>query len=432
MNQIDWNGLAESERSAVLQRPVQAVSGALQAGVQAIFDDVEGCGDAALRELTARFDGVALDAFEVSTEEFERARTQVPVDMQMAIIEAAGRIEAFHRAGIASPYGLDTAPGLRCERMLRPIQRVGLYVPAGSAPLPSTALMLTIPARLAGCRQIVLCTPPRKDGSADPAVLLVASQVPGVRVFKLGGAQAIAAMTLGTASVPRCDKLFGPGNAWVDEAKRQAAQRPGGIAIDMPAGPSEVLVIADAGANPVFVAADLLSQAEHGPDSQVLLLTDSRDLLDAVALEIDAQLATLPRAEIARRALACSRLIWVTDIAQAIEVSNRYAPEHLILAVREPRSWLDRVHAAGSVFLGDWTPEALGDYCSGSNHVLPTGGAARAWSGLSVGSFQNAIAVQEATRVGIAAAGPCAATMAHGEGLQAHARAVELRLERAA
>lgn len=432
MNQIDWNGLAESERSAVLQRPMQAVSGALQAGVQAIFDDVEERGDAALQELTARFDGVALDAFEVSAEEFERARMQVPVDMQAAITEAAGRIEAFHRAGTAGPYALDTAPGLRCERVLRPIQRVGLYVPAGSAPLPSTALMLTIPARLAGCRQIVLCTPPRKDGSADPAVLLVASQVPGVRVFKLGGAQAIAAMALGTASVPRCDKLFGPGNAWVDEAKRQATQRPGGIAIDMPAGPSEVLVIADAGANPAFVAADLLSQAEHGPDSQVLLLTDSRDLLNAVALEIDTQLAALPRAGIARRALACSRLIRVADIAQAIEISNRYAPEHLILAVREPRRWLDRVHAAGSVFLGDWTPEALGDYCSGSNHVLPTGGAARAWSGLSVGSFQNAIAVQEATRVGITAVGPCAATLAHGEGLQAHARAVELRLEHAA
>lgn len=432
MNRIDWDGLAESERSAMLQRPVQAVSGALQAGVQAIFDDVEERGDTALQELTARFDGVALDAFEISEEESGRARTQVPADMQAAIAEAAGRIEAFHRAGITRPYGLETAPGLRCERMLRPIQRVGLYVPAGSAPLPSTALMLTIPAHLAGCRQIVLCTPPRKDGSADPAVLLVASQVPGVRVFKLGGAQAIAAMALGTASVPRCDKLFGPGNAWVDEAKRQATQRPGGIAIDMPAGPSEVLVIADAGANPVFVAADLLSQAEHGPDSQVLLLTDSRDLLDAVALEIDAQLAALPRAEIARRALASSRLIQVADIAQAIEVSNRYAPEHLILAVREPRRWLDRVHAAGSVFLGDWTPEALGDYCSGSNHVLPTGGAARAWSGLSVGSFQNAIAVQEATRAGIAAAGPCAATMAHGEGLQAHARAVERRLEHAA
>ncbi|HEY1070674.1 MAG TPA: histidinol dehydrogenase, partial [Thermomonas sp.] len=342
------------------------------------------------------------------------------------------RIEAFHRAGIASPYEVETAPGLTCQRVQRPIRRVGLYVPAGSAPLPSTALMLCVPARLAGCTEVVLCTPPRADGSADPAVLLAARQAPGVRVFKLGGAQAIAAMALGTASVPRCDKLFGPGNAWVDEAKRQAAQRPGGIAIDMPAGPSEVLVIADAGANAAFVAADLLSQAEHGPDSQVLLLTDSAALLDAVAAEVDAQLATLPRADIARRALEASRLVLVRDIAQAIAISDAYAPEHLILSVREPRAWLDCIGSAGSIFLGDWTPEALGDYCSGSNHVLPTGGAARAWSGLSVASFQKAITVQEASRAGIASAGPCAATLAHAEGLQAHARAVELRLEQAA
>jgi histidinol dehydrogenase len=292
--------------------------------------------------------------------------------------------------------------------------------------------MLCIPARLAGCAEIILCTPPRADGSADPAVLLAARQAPGVRVFKLGGAQAIAAMALGTASVPRCDKLFGPGNAWVDEAKRQAALRPGGLAIDMPAGPSEVLVIADAGANPAFVAADLLSQAEHGPDSQVLLLTDSAALLHAVAGEVDVQLARLPRADIARRALEASRLVLVRDIGQAVAISDAYAPEHLILALRQPRAWLPHVHNAGSIFLGDWTPEALGDYCSGSNHVLPTGGAARAWSGLSVASFQKSITVQEATRAGIANAGPCAATLAHAEGLQAHARAVELRLEQVA
>ena len=243
---------------------------------------------------------------------------------------------------------------------------------------------------------------------------------------------AIAAMAVGTTSVPRCDKLFGPGNGWVDEAKRQALQRPGGIAIDMPAGPSEVLVIADAGADPAFVASDLLSQAEHGPDSQVLLVSDSDALLDAVAVEVAAQLARLPRAAIATQALSASRLVRVRDIAQAIAVSDAYAPEHLILAVREPRAWLDRVQNAGSIFLGDWTPEALGDYCSGSNHVLPTGGAARAWSGLSVASFQKAITVQDASRIGIANTGPCAATLAHAEGLQAHAHAVELRLERAA
>ncbi|WP_330946831.1 histidinol dehydrogenase [Thermomonas sp. LB-4] len=432
MKRIDWNQLDDPAREAVLRRPVQAVSDAVRSGVQAVFDEVAARGDAALRDFTARFDGVALEAFEVDADEFARAADAVPAEVQAAVAEAAARIEAFHRAGIASPYEVETAPGLTCRRVQRPIRRVGLYVPAGSAPLPSTALMLCVPARLAGCTEVVLCTPPRADGSADPAVLLAARQAPGVRVFKLGGAQAIAAMALGTASVPRCDKLFGPGNAWVDEAKRQAAQRPGGIAIDMPAGPSEVLVIADAGANAAFVAADLLSQAEHGPDSQVLLLTDSPALLDAVATEVDAQLATLPRADIARRALEASRLVLVRDIAQAIAISDAYAPEHLILSVREPRAWLDRIGSAGSIFLGDWTPEALGDYCSGSNHVLPTGGAARAWSGLSVASFQKAITVQEASRAGIANAGPCAAILAHAEGLQAHARAVELRLEQAA
>ena len=432
MKRIDWNQLDDPAREAVLRRPVQAVSDAVRSGVQAVFDEVATRGDAALRDFTARFDGVALEAFEVDADEFARAADAVPAEVQAAIAEAAARIEAFHRAGIASPYEVETAPGLTCRRVQRPIRRVGLYVPAGSAPLPSTALMLCVPARLAGCTEVVLCTPPRADGSADPAVLLAARQAPGVRVFKLGGAQAIAAMALGTPSVPRCDKLFGPGNAWVDEAKRQAAQRPGGLAIDMPAGPSEVLVIADAGANAAFVAADLLSQAEHGPDSQVLLLTDSPALLDAVAAEVDAQLAALPRADIARRALEASRLVLVRDIAQAIAISDAYAPEHLILSVREPRAWLDRIGSAGSIFLGDWTPEALGDYCSGSNHVLPTGGAARAWSGLSVASFQKAITVQEASRAGIANAGPCAAILAHAEGLQAHARAVELRLEQAA
>ncbi|MDE2407289.1 MAG: histidinol dehydrogenase [Xanthomonadaceae bacterium] len=432
MKRIDWNALGAEERAAVLRRPAQAVSDTLREGVRAIFDAVTARGDGALRDYTVQFDGVSCEDFEVGVEEFEAAAGQVPANVQTAIHEAAARIEAFHSAGIAQSYQVETAPGLLCRRVQRPIHRVGLYVPAGSAPLPSTALMLCIPARLAGCAEIILCTPPRADGSADPAVLLAARQAPGLRVFKLGGAQAIAAMALGTDSVPRCDKLFGPGNAWVDEAKRQAAQLSGGLAIDMPAGPSEVLVIADAGANAAFVAADLLSQAEHGPDSQVLLLTDSSTLLDKVAAEVDAQLARLPRADIARRALEASRLVLVRDIEQAIAISDTYAPEHLILALREPRAWLAHVHNAGSIFLGDWTPEALGDYCSGSNHVLPTGGAARAWSGLSVASFQKAITVQEASRAGIANAGPCAATLAHAEGLQAHAHAVELRLEQAA
>ena len=388
---------------------------------------MRGRGDAALREISLRFDGVAPVSFEVGADEFAAAEAAVSPQLKAAMQEAAERIERFHRAGMVQAYAVETAPGVVCERMVRAIARVGLYVPAGSAPLPSTALMLGVPAQLAGCREVVLCTPPRRDGSADPAVL-VAARMTGVhRVFKLGGAQAIAAMALGTQSVPRCAKLFGPGNSFVTEAKQQVAQA-GVAAIDMPAGPSEVLVIADEGADPAFVAADLLSQAEHGPDSQVLLLSDSATLLGQVERELETQLARLPRADIARQALAQSRLVRVDALEQAFEISNAYAPEHLILALREPRAWLDRVQVAGSVFLGDHTPEALGDYCSGTNHVLPTNGAAHASSGVSVASFQNFVSVQAATAPGIAAIGPCAVTLAEAEGLEAHANAVRLRL----
>jgi histidinol dehydrogenase len=428
MKRIEWNAVDETTRAQLLTRPTRSLAAGVKARVEEVMADVAARGDVALQVLTEHYDGVRLEAFEVDAAERAAAQAAVGPELRAAIDEAASRIDAFHRAGMPRAYALDTAPGVRCERVLRPISPVGLYVPAGSAPLPSTALMLAIPAQLAGCGEIVLCTPPRRDGSADPAVLVAATYAPNARIFKLGGAQAIAAMSLGTASVPRCEKLFGPGNAWVDEAKRQASERPDGPAIDMPAGPSEVLVIADAGASPVFVAADLLSQAEHGPDSQVILLSDDAALLDAVAVEVERQVAALPRAEIARKALTHSRLIRVDDIARAIALSNDYAPEHLILSVREPARWLDAVRNAGTVFLGDWTPESLGDYCSGSNHVLPTGGAARAWSGLSVSSFMKSLTVQHASRAGLAAIGPCAVTLAEAEGLHAHARAVQLRL----
>ncbi|HEY9143212.1 MAG TPA: histidinol dehydrogenase, partial [Arenimonas sp.] len=293
-------------------------------------------------------------------------------------------------------------------------------------------LMLGVPAALAGCPQVVLCTPPRADGRADPAVL-VAAKLCGIgQVFKLGGAQAIAAMALGTDSVPRCDKLFGPGNRYVTAAKQYAAMMAGGPAIDMPAGPSEVLVIADAGAPPAHVAADLLSQAEHGPDSQVILATDSLALLDVVEVEVRRQLAELPRREIAEKALEHARLFQVRSLDEAFELSNDYAPEHLILALREPREWLEKVQSAGSVFLGDYAPEGLGDYCSGTNHVLPTNGAARAWSGVSVASFQKTISFQEVSQAGLAAIGPCAVVMARAEGLEAHAQSVLRRLAGAA
>ncbi len=427
MNRLDWPSLDAEARHAALLRPVQQVAEETREAVAALLEEVRVRGDAALREITMRFDKVLLQDFEVGEEEFAAAEAAVPVELKTAMRQAAQRIEAFHRAGIAQPYTVETAPGVVCERILRPIRRVGLYVPAGTAPLPSTALMLGIPALLAGCAEVLLCTPPRKDGSADPAVL-VAARLTGVsRVLKLGGAQAIAAMAFGTGSIRKCDKIFGPGNSYVTEAKQQVA-RSGAVAIDMPAGPSEVLVIADGGANPAFVAADLLSQAEHGPDSQVLLLSDDAWLLAEVERQIELQLEELPRAGIARLALSASRLVKVDSLRQAFAISNDYSPEHLILALREPRAWLDQVEAAGSVFLGDYTPEALGDYCSGTNHVLPTSGAAAAYSGVSVSSFQNAVSVQSVTAAGIAGIGGCAVTLAAAEGLEAHANAVRLRM----
>lgn len=431
MKRIGWLKLDAAARRQALLRPVQQVAEDTRKAVAVLLAEVRERGDAALREITARFDKVVLENFEVSEAEFVAAERETSEELKDAMREAAQRIEIFHRAGMAQPYAVETAPGVVCERVVRPIRRVGLYVPAGSAPLPSTALMLGTPARLAGCKEVVLCTPPRQDGSADPAVLVAARLTGVTRVLKLGGAQAIAALAFGTESIGRCDKIFGPGNSYVTEAKQQVA-RGGIVAIDMPAGPSEVLVIADAGANPAFVAADLLSQAEHGPDSQVLLLSDDDRLLAAVEKEIESQLAALPRAAIARQALAESRLIKVETLEQAFAISNDYAPEHLILALREPRAWLDKVEAAGSVFLGDFTPEALGDYCSGTNHVLPTNGAAAAYSGVSVASFQNMVSVQSANRIGIAAIGACAVTLARAESLDAHANAVVLRMEAAA
>lgn len=427
MNVLIWNELDAAGQAAALTRPVQTVATQTRDAVAGLIAQVRREGDAGLRAITQRFDGVAPDSFEVSESEFIAAESAVSAELRQAMVDAIARIRLYHEAGMVQPYSLQTAPGVTCGKIIRPIGRVGLYVPAGSAPLPSTAMMLGVPAQLAGCAQVILCTPPRKDGTADPAVL-VAARLTGVqRVFKLGGAQAIAAMAYGTEQVPACDKLFGPGNAFVTEAKQQVAQD-GAAAIDMPAGPSEVLVIADAGANPAFVAADLLSQAEHGPDSQVLLLSDSDEMIAAVAIEVEKQVAQLGREGIARQALDASRLIRVESIAQAFAISNRYAPEHLILALRQPQDWLDQVQAAGSVFLGDYTPEALGDYCSGTNHVLPTAGAARAYSGVSVASFQNQISVQSASAEGMAAIGPCALTLARAEGLGAHANAVALRL----
>jgi histidinol dehydrogenase len=423
-----WQQLSPAEQTAALTRPALGNDAALTARVAAIISKVRTEGDTALRELTARFDGIELRTFEVSAEEFSLAEQALTETQRAAIRTAAANIDTFHRPQLPRTLIVDTAPGVRCERVVRPIESVGLYVPAGNAPLPSTALMLGVPARIAGCATRILCSPVQATGRVDSAVLY-AARVAGIeRVFKLGGAQAIAAMAYGTQSVPKVDKVFGPGNTWVTEAKAQVDRDPAGAARDYPAGPSEVLVIADGSANAAFVASDLLSQAEHGADSQVLLVTTSLDLGRAVVAAVVQQKARLTRSELVEGALAHSSVIVVDDLETALAISNGYAPEHLILQIERPRDWLDQVKAAGSVFLGPWTPESVGDYCSGTNHVLPTYGFARRYSSLGVADFVRSMTVQELSIDGLRAIGPVAATLADLEGLDAHAWAVNERL----
>jgi histidinol dehydrogenase len=424
-----WAELSSDRQAALLARPALKNDATLAARVAEIVARVRSEGDAALRALTAQHDRVTLDALEVGAAEFDAAEQRLTERQRAAIRSAAANIEAFHKPQLPQPIVVDTVKGVRCERVSRPIESVGLYVPAGTAPLPSTALMLGVPARLAGCKTRILCSPVQSDGRVDAAVLY-AARVAGVeRVFKLGGAQAVAAMAYGTSTVPKVDKIFGPGNTWVTEAKAQVDRDPAGAARDFPAGPSEVLVIADVSASAAFVASDLLSQAEHGADSQVLLLTTSVELAHAVATAVETQKARLPRRALVEGALAHSSTIVVADLATAVEISNRYAPEHLILQIERPRDWLPRVQAAGSVFLGPWTPESVGDYCSGTNHVLPTYGFARRYSGLGVTDFMRSMTVQELSFEGLSAIGPVAMTLAELEGLDAHAWAVKERLD---
>jgi histidinol dehydrogenase len=423
-----WQDLSPAERTAALTRPALGADATIGPRVASIVARVRAEGDAALRELTAKFDHVELDALEVGAEEFAAAEQALSATQRAAIHAAATNIDTFHRPQLPRAFAVDTVPGVRCERVVRPIESVGLYVPAGNAPLPSTALMLGVPARIAGCATRILCSPVQATGRVDSAVLY-AARVAGVeRGFKLGGAQAIAAMAYGTESVPKVDKIFGPGNTWVTEAKAQVDRDPAGAARDYPAGPSEVLVIADAGANPAFVASDLLSQAEHGADSQVLLVTTSLELARAVVAAVEIQKARLTRGKLVEGALAHSSVLVVEDLDTALALSNSYAPEHLILQIAEPRAWLDKVKAAGSVFLGPWTPESVGDYCSGTNHVLPTYGFARRYSSLGVADFLRSMTVQELSIEGLRAIGPIATTLAELEGLDAHAWAVNERL----
>lgn len=423
-----WKELSRAQRASVLRRPALADDAGVRKAVVAIIARVRRDGDRALRELALELDRAKLSSLEVTATELDAAQTALTAEQRAAIEAAAANIERFHAAQLPAPLRVETSPGVACERITRPIESVGLYVPAGSAPLPSTALMLGVPARLAGCPTRVLCSPPRADGSLDPAVLYAARTAGVTRVFKIGGAQAIAAMAYGTATVPKVDKVFGPGNVFVTEAKAQVDRDPEGAGRDYPAGPSEVLVVGDGTVHEEFAAADLLSQAEHGADSQALLVTTDVSFAQRVIAAVEAQRRPLARRAAIDGALAHSSAVVVADVAAAIDLANEYAPEHLILQVEAPRQWLAQVKAAGSVFLGPWAPETVGDYCSGTNHVLPTYGYARRYSSLGVGDFLRFITVQDLTREGLARIGPTAVTLARLEGLDAHAEAVLRRL----
>jgi histidinol dehydrogenase len=429
MQIIEWKNLDASGRLAALARPQALGSAAVIEQARAIVAAVRGEGDAALLRYARQFEHVALAQLQVSAEEFAQAHATLPTDALHALRAAIANITAFHQAQVPADFSMETQPGVRCERLVRPIQAVGLYVPAGSAPLPSTAIMLAVPARLARCPLRVMCTPARPDGRADPAVL-VAAQLCGIdQVFKVGGAQAVAAMAYGTASVPKVAKIFGPGNRWVAAAKQLVAADPEGAALDMPAGPSEVMVIADDSADAAFVAADLLAQAEHDPGAQALLVTTSGVLAERIVATIRQWVPTLSRRAILEESLKAMRLIIVADLNTAVGIAEHYAPEHLLIETHAPRELLAAITTAGSVFLGRWSPEPMGDYCSGTNHVLPTFGYARAYSGLSVADFVRGMTVQELSSAGLAALGPVAATLARLEGLDAHAAAVEVRLQ---
>ena len=426
----EWAHLDAAARRELLRRPAQRDQEETLEGARAIVARVRRDGDRALRQLTAEHDKVELDSLAVTEAEFAEAATALSPNEKKAIETAIRTVRAFHQAQVLPPIRVETAPGVICERIEVPLEAVGMYVPAGTAPLPSTAIMIGVPAEIAGCNVRVLCTPPRRDGRADPGVLYTARACGVTHVFKVGGAQAVAAMAYGTRSVPKVHKIFGPGNAWVTAAKLLVAMDADGAAYDMPAGPSEVLVVADHAAHPEFVASDLLAQAEHSVDAQVLLVTNSRDLAQGVSREVERQLTRLSRGTTIRASLANSRIILVGDLETALEVANAYAPEHLIIETEHPRQWLPKVRHAGSVFLGAWSPESMGDYCSGTNHVLPTYGYARAFSGLSLSDFSRHMTVQELTPEGISNLGPVAQTLAMLEGLDAHANAVTVRLAR--
>ncbi|KGQ58530.1 histidinol dehydrogenase [Gallibacterium anatis] len=423
MKTLIWNNLDQQQHRQAMQRPAIGSSKTIQAAVDEIRELVLSQGDAALFQLNERFDKVKLTQLKVSKQQIAEAADRIAPPLKQAIQTAQRNIATFHQAQKPQPVDLETQAGVRCQVLTRPINKVGLYIPGGSAPLFSTVLMLATPAKIAGCRQIILCSPPPITDE-----ILYAASLCGVEtIYQVGGAQAVMAMAFGTESIPKVDKIFGPGNAFVTEAKRQVSQDPNGAAIDMQAGPSEVLVIADEFANPEFVAADLLSQAEHGADSQVILVTTSETLAQQTELAIQRQLAQLPRAETAEKALSHSRIILAQDLAQCVEISNDYAPEHLIVQVKEARALLPQLDNAGSIFLGAYSPESMGDYASGTNHVLPTYGYSKTSSSLGLADFSKRMTVQELTPQGFLDLAQTVELMAEAEQLQAHKNAVTLR-----
>lgn len=412
--------------SDILKRPTQTV-GDIEGIVIQIFDEVSKKGNNAIKKFTAKFDGVSLESNVVSPKEIEQAIQNVPEKLQNAIKRAKQNIEIFHSAQKTSKVVIETTKGVKCWQEKRPIQKVGLYIPGGTAPLFSTVLMLAVPAQIAGCKEIVLCSPPNKQGSLAPEILFSAQLCGVTKIIKAGGIQAIAGLTFGTETIPQVYKIFGPGNQFVTVAKQLSTKF--GVAIDMPAGPSELLVVADDTANAAYIASDLLSQAEHGADSQVILVSTSKGLIDKVLDEIEKQIKVLPRKAIAEKAIANSKLIYVENDDLALELINEYGPEHFIICTKNEDLYADGINNAGSVFIGDYTPESAGDYASGTNHTLPTNGFSKAYSGVNLDSFLKSMTFQKLSKEGILNIGETIELMADAEGLQAHKNAVSIRLK---
>ncbi len=421
----NYNNPSKSQWESILKRPT-ATFDDVESVVVEVFNAVKASGDQALKEYTKKFDRTEIDDLEVRSQELTTAENTLSKDLKQAIDLAYDNIYKFHKAQQTSRVEVETTSGVDCWQEKRPIQKVGFYIPGGSAPLFSTVLMLAIPAQIAGCSQVVLCTPPTKEGTVHPAVLYAAKRCGIQNIYKVGGIQAIAAMTYGTESITKVYKIFGPGNQFVTLAKQYATTL--GVAIDMPAGPSELLVVGDSSANPAFVASDLLSQAEHGPDSQVILVSTDKKLIDEVSVELEKQLEELPRKEIAKKAIANSKMIYFDSKQDAADCIDEYGPEHYIICCEEEQFYIDAIHNAGSVFIGNYTPESAGDYASGTNHTLPTNGYTKQYSGVNLDSFLKQMTFQKISEKGIQAIGPAIELMAEEEGLQAHKNAVTLRL----